>query len=206
MSAISCVTWQSDFLKVLPAVQTHAKIRFRRLRADVREEAIAEASAAACLNFYVAAQQGKLNVLTPGSLSDFSARHVTAGRHVGGRQDAAKDVLSPACRRRHGVTVFSIDDSNRADRGGNDWRQILIADRRTQIPDVAAMRIDFAEWLNTLSRRDRRIVNALAKGDSTMSVAQEFQVTPGRISQLRRQYERSWMSFQGEAGFAAVAA
>ena len=96
--------------------------------------------------------------------------------------------------------------SNRADRGGDDWRQILIADRKASIPDVAATRIDFAEWLKTLSRRDRRIVNALAQGQATMDVAQEFLVTPGRISQLRRQYERSWMSFQGEAGFTAVVA
>jgi hypothetical protein len=96
--------------------------------------------------------------------------------------------------------------SNRADRGGDDWRQILIADRRASIPDVAATRIDFAEWLKTLSRRDRRIVKALAQGEPTMDVAVQFQVSPGRISQLRRQYELSWKSFQGEASSSSVAA
>ena len=44
MSAVpqSSCDWQTGFLAVLPAVETHARIRFRRLNADRREEAIQE--------------------------------------------------------------------------------------------------------------------------------------------------------------------
>jgi hypothetical protein len=39
MSAIPQTSgWQAGFLTMLPAVQTHAKIKFRKLRAEQREE------------------------------------------------------------------------------------------------------------------------------------------------------------------------
>jgi hypothetical protein len=194
--------WQLGFLQILPAVQTHAKIRFRQLPAERREEAVEEAIAAACVNYQLAATQGKLDVVSAGPLADFAVRHVKTGRHVGGHQDAAKDVISPACRRRRRVTVRSIDVAYE----NNGWKMIAIADRRASIPDVAALRIDFSEWLKTLTRRDRRIVNVLAQGHRTMEVAERFRVTPGRISQLRCRFERSWRVFQGDTDSPAAAA
>jgi len=201
--------WQLGFLQILPAVQTHAQIRFRQLRAERREEAIQETIAAACVNYQLAAVQGKLDVVSPGPLADFAVRHVKTGRHVGGSQDGARDVLSRVCQARHGVEVVSSDRHRvpgSLHDGSDGWKMIAIADRRASIPDVAALRIDFADWLKTLTRRDRRIVNVLAQGQRTMEVAQKFKVTPGRISQLRCRFERSWKSFQGETDSPAVVA
>jgi hypothetical protein len=194
--------WQLGFLQILPAVKTHAAIRFRQLRAERREEAIQETIAAACVNYQLAAAQGKLNVVSPGPLADFAVRHVKTGRHVGGHQDAAKDVISPACQRRLRVIVRSIDVAYE----NSGWKQLAVADCRASIPDVAALRIDFSEWLKTLTRRDRQIVDILAQGHRTMEVAERFRVTPGRISQLRCRFERSWRVFQGEGDSPAAAA
>ena len=96
--------WQAGFLAVLPAVQTHAQIQFRRLPAARREEAVQEAVAAACLNYQLAAARGKLAVVRPATLADFAVRHVRTGRHVGGRQDAAKGPVArvPAAAGRAG--------------------------------------------------------------------------------------------------------
>jgi hypothetical protein len=198
--------WHAGFLKVLPAVETHARIRFRRLNADRREEAIQETIAAACLNFQLAAAQGKLNVVHPSSLADFAVRHVRTGRHVGGSQDAARDVMSPVCQRRHGVEVVSIDRDRlpASLRDGTDgWKRIAVADRKANIPDLSAFRIDFAGWLQTLTHRDREIICAFSGGDSTKAVAERFGLSEGRVSQLRRKFERLWHSFQGEAQAAA---
>jgi hypothetical protein len=195
--------WQAGFLRVLPAVQTHAKIRFRKLPADQREEAIQETLAAACMHYQLAAAQGKLHAVRPGPLADFAVRHVRTGRHVGGHQDAAKDVMSPVCHQRHGVHVRSYFVDRSGD-GTDGWRQVAISDRKVPVPDLAAFRIDFARWLKTLSRRDRRIIAAFVEGQSTSSVADRFGVTAGRISQLRRRYEQMWQSFQGEAATCAA--
>ena len=199
MSAVPQVSgWQEGFLAVLPAVQLHAEIQFRRLNADRREEAIAETVAAACVNFQLAAAQGKLNVVYPGSLGDFAVRHVRTGRHVGGAQDAAKDAMSPACHRRYGVRVSRFCESRSAD-VASGWQQAVIADRKVPVPELAAFRIDFSQWLQTCSGRDRSIVTALIAGEQPSEVADRFGISRGRVSQLRRQYEQRWLKFQGEA-------
>jgi hypothetical protein len=83
MSSIPQVTgWQAGFLSMLPAVQTHAMIQFRKLPAEKREEAIAETIAAACTQYQRAAAQGKLHAVRPGMLADFAVRHTRTGRHV----------------------------------------------------------------------------------------------------------------------------
>jgi Helix-turn-helix domain len=201
MSVIPQLSWQQSFLQVLPAVLTHAKIQFRRLGAQRREEAIQETIATACVNYQLAAAQGKLNVVRPGSLADFAVKHVRAGRRVGGHQDAARDVMSPVCQRRHRVEVVSIDHHRlpASLRNGTDgWRQLVLADRKVPVPDLAAFRVDFGQWFQTRSRRDRSIISWLIAGESPSVVADRFGISRGRVSQLRRRYEQEWRTFQGE--------
>jgi hypothetical protein len=182
--------WQAGFLQVLPAVQTHAQIQFRRLPLVHREEAIQEAIAFACVNYRLLAASRNLHVATPATLATYAVNRVRCGRRVGGRQDGAKDVLSPRCHQRHGVQVQSID---------GDWKRMVVADRKASIPDLAAFRIDFACWLSQLAERDRGIIGAFIAGEHGYAVADRFGLSTGRISQLRRRYERDWLAFQGES-------
>jgi transposase-like protein len=48
-----------------------------------------------------------------------------------------------------------------------------------------------------LSAKKRRVAEALAQGDSTNDVADEFGVSAGRVSQLRREFAESWQEFHG---------
>ena len=64
--------------------------------------------------------------------------------------------------------------------------------------DLAAFRIDFPDWLGTLSGRDRRIVEDLAFGERTGDVAVKYGVSPSRISQMRRQLQEGWEAFIGD--------
>jgi hypothetical protein len=82
--------------------------------------------------------------------------------------------------------------------GAAGWRQVAISDRKVPVPDLAAFRIDFARWLKSLCHRDRRIIAALVAGQSGTFVADKFGMTQGRVSQLRRKYERLWAVFHGE--------
>jgi hypothetical protein len=194
-AALSAANWQAGFLTVLPAVQTHAQIRFRKLPAERRADAIEEAIASACVSYRRLATRGRLHEAHPGSVADYAVKFVRTGRHVGGHQDAARDALSPVAQRRYRFCAAGID---RYDRKTEEWRQVAIADRKASIPDLAAFRIDFAHWRRMLSHRDRLIVASLARGDQTSAVADRFGLTPGRISQLRRKYEHLWLTFQGE--------
>jgi len=202
MSTIASIptSWQAGFLSILPAVQKHARMQFRRLPTESREEAIQEAVASACVAYQLLASQGRLHVAYPGTLSDFAVRHVRTGRHVGGKQDTAKDVLSPSCQKRHGVCVQSCCHIPPGGGGVDGWKSQVLSDRRIGVADLAAFRIDFAAFLHALAYRDRRIIAAMVSGERTFAIADRFGLTAGRVSQLRRKYERSWHVFQAEAG------
>jgi RNA polymerase sigma factor (sigma-70 family) len=183
-------------MSVLPTVKTHAKIQFRRLPAEQREDAIQEAIAAACVSYQRLAAQGRLHAARPGTIASFATKHVRSCRHVGGHQDAAKDPMSGVAQARHRFTTRSID---LYDNEAGEWRQIAIADHRNDpIADTAAFRIDYARWLKSLTRRDRRIIAAFTSGETTKAVAGRFGISPGRVSQLRRKYEHLWHIYQGE--------
>jgi len=105
--------------------------------------------------------------------------------------------MSQSCQCRHGVRVLSCDLQHKK-RNCNDWKMLVIADRKIPIPDTAAFRVDFERWLRTLTRRDRKAIRAFIRGDGTGGVVAQIGVSPSRVSQLRRVYERLWEWFQGE--------
>jgi hypothetical protein len=195
-ATIQMPDWQAGFMDVLPVIKTHAEIQFHKLPDVHREEATQEAVAAACVSYCALARKGRLQVAHPSTLATYAIKHVRSGRHVGGHQDAARDVLSPVAHRRHGLRLRSICTDSDCDGG---WQYLLIAGRRVDVGDLAALRIDFRDWVSTFPRRDRRIIGALASGDRTSAVAKRFGITEGRVSQLRRRYERHWSEFQGES-------
>ena len=193
LSSFSAADPGQGFLALLPAVCRHARIRFRRLGSVDREEAVAETVAAAFTGYHRLSGQGQLGQAFVSTLADYATRHTAEGRHIGGHRDAAKDVLSPAAAHRHGVRVFSYDQSRTARSGAGDgWQKQVIEDRRTSVPDLAAFRLDFAAWLAGWSRRERKIIGRMIAGDGTAKVAGRFGITPSRISQLRRKFEKSW--------------
>src|SRR5689334_2718075 len=81
-----------DFLDVLPTVERHARFTFRKCNAVEREEAIAEAVAAAFVSFAELKSRGKNAAMFPSQLATFAALHVKDDRHVGGRR-TSRDVL-----------------------------------------------------------------------------------------------------------------
>jgi len=50
-----------------------------------------------------------------------------------------------------------------------------------------------------LPRYKRRIAETLASSETTKATARKFRVSPGRISQTRRELETAWQEFQGES-------
>jgi hypothetical protein len=207
MSAVPQVScdWQKGFLAVLPAVETHAKIQFRRLPREQRENAVQEAIASAVVAYRRLAARGRLHVAHPSCIAINAVHHVWNGRHVGGCQSGS-DVMSVLCHRRHHVEVVSYDrgrlPASLRD-GAVGWKAIAVEDRKVNIPALAAFRVDFAVWLETLTRRDRLIIGALSGGNGTKSVAEQFRLSEGRVSQLRRKFEQLWRIYQGEAEAAA---
>ena len=62
-------------------------------------------------------------------------------------------------------------------------------------PEQVAFRVDFPRWRAGLGPRNRAVLDALAGGDGTYAVAARFGLSPARVSQLRREFERSWRAY-----------
>ncbi len=185
-----------EFLALKPVLERHAAIWFRNLPAVHREEAIAEALAAAFVSFVRLKAQGKDPVRAfPSRMAAFGVLHVRSGRHVGNAA-SSKDVLSLKAQRRHGFQLKSLDDLRHSRAEG--WQEALRDNRVTPIPDQVAFRIDFGTFLRSLIERDRRLIEFLAVGNSGKQAADRFNLTQGRITQLRRQWCREWYALHGE--------
>jgi hypothetical protein len=186
--------WQPLFLSILPAIQNCIDFAFRQTPAEEREEFTEEALAnvaTACANLVA---QGRADRIYPAALAAFAVRQAREGRKVGGKLNS-HDVLSKYCQRKRQVAVRCLNPSGSLE---SDWRESLIEHRKTPVPEIVAFRIDFPAWLATFPERQQQIALALAAGHTTNYVAQQFGISAGRVSQLRREFSRSWNDFHSE--------
>jgi hypothetical protein len=187
-------TWHVGYLRLLPDIRRQAQIRFRDADPERRAEAIQEIISDTLVAYVRLAELGKEDLAYATPLVTYAAAKFRAGRRVGNRLNV-RDVMSQYCQRRKGVRVERLDHF---DHGAGEWQEIVVEDRQSSPAAIAALRIDFRAWLRTLSARNRRIAETLATGESTAGVARMFDLTAGRVSQLRRTLHDSWCVFVNE--------
>ncbi len=185
--------WNDRFLRLLPTIQKQAEFAFRRIPVERREELVQETIAAAYDMFLRLCRKGKTDLVYATPLTKFAVRHVRAGRRSGSRCNSL-DITSPACRGKRVV----IEQLNRFDHHRGQWRDVLIEDRTAGPAETAAARIDWTAWLDSLSRRHRRIACSLAGGETTGAAARKFRISAARISQLRMWFRENWNQFHEE--------
>lgn len=186
--------WHVHFLAMLPAIEAHARVAFRRLDIEARDDAVQEVIANALVAFVRLVDLEKANVAYPSALARFAVAQFRDGRRVGNRLNI-RDVLSPYAQKRK---RFQVEHLDRFDATRDQWVEAIVEDHRTPVADQVAFRCDFPVWLESLPVRDRQIAQELAVGHSTGEVAKRFGVSPGRISQLRREMHQSWREFQDD--------
>jgi hypothetical protein len=184
----AAVTWQDRFLAMLPEIESRLHNEFRNVDADSREEAVCEGVAHCLISYLRLDEAGRAHVATPFTLVLYGARHVRQGRPAAGRMNP-KDPLSRYGQLENGVHV---------DSKAGVWIEELVLDDQASVSDQVATKLDVGAWFSTLTWRMKQIARDLAFGFSTSEAATKHGVSPGRISQLRRSLERSWLEFQGE--------
>jgi hypothetical protein len=195
---------------VLPRVERHGRVHFRFLpSAERREEAIAEMIGLTWKWFARLARRGKDATRFASALATFSARAVHSGRRVCG-QERAGDVLSAVAQRRRGFAVEPLPSSTATphehryatpygQRRQDAFEERLRDNTVTPVFDQVQFRVDFGTWLRTLRGRERRLIRAMARGERTKDLSRRFAVSPARISQLRREFQRGWSKFCGDS-------
>ncbi|MCC7424021.1 MAG: hypothetical protein IT428_27465 [Planctomycetaceae bacterium] len=191
VGTVSPPTSYDGFLKLLPAIRADVRFAFRQLMADAHEEATQEAVANAFVAYARLADQGRSHIAAATPLARFAVAQVRAGRMVGTRFNV-RDVSSVSCCQRKGVQLERLD---RWDERKECWQEALVEDRNCTPAELAASRIDFEDWLQTLPSRKRQIALKLAEGERTRDVARVFGLSPARISQLRSELHTAWEEF-----------
>jgi hypothetical protein len=194
--------WHARFMGMLPAVVRTAQISFRKVRPELRQELIQEVIANSLVAYARLVELRREDAAFPSALARFAVAQVRAGRRVGNRL-CNREVLSEYAQREKGFFVERLDHFDDEE---SCWEEILVEDGRATPADLAASRIDFAQWLREMPGRIRRIAKCLATGESTLSAAGRFALSPARISQFRRELRTSWLAFQGELPAATAGA
>ena len=186
--------WHRAFLEMLPKIEEYAQYWFRHLQGDDRDEAVQAVSANACQAYARLVERGCADQATWSSLTKFAIRQVQSGRRVGSSLNV-RDVTSRHCQLKKQLRVqnlYAWDDE------AQEWTEMIVEDRHQTPADLAAFRIDFRAFLRSLSRRNCRIALRMAQGHSTRWIAKTFQLSSGRISQLRRELADAWQQFHAE--------
>jgi hypothetical protein len=186
---------QETFLcSVLPRVVAHGRVYFRHLRsAELKEEYIAEMVALAWKWHLRLAERGKDSTRFPTALASFAARAVRSGRRACG-QERGRDALSPSAQRRHGFAVGKLlpDCSSLND---SVLDEALVDNTQSPVVAQVCFRCDFPNWRASRTERDRRIIDELLAGERARDVADKFGLSPGRVSQMRRELHDDWERF-----------
>ncbi len=201
---------EERFLQILPKIEMHGRIFFRHVKCrQTRDEAIAEMVALAWKWFVRLANRGKDVAEFPVTFCRYAGFAVKSGRRLCG-QEKPKDVMSPVAQKLRGFKVESLPVSFRTaqenlygsphgQREHDAFEERLQDNTITPVPEQAAFRIDFPDWLKSWSERDRRIIRDMMKGERTFDLSQKYGCSPGRISQKRQQFKEEWDRFCGDA-------
>jgi hypothetical protein len=183
-----------DFLLILRRIEIHAEISFRSVRCHhQRDDAISE-TIALCFHWFLRLRaRGKKPELFPSILASYAVRAVRSGRRLCG-QERAKDALSSVARVRHGFRVEPFPEFDTYEQE-NEAIDALRDNHRTPPDEQAAFRNDFPAWLSRLTSRKKAIALDMAMGHGTQHLAAAHNVSPARISQLRREFFENWTEF-----------
>jgi hypothetical protein len=208
-NALSVDQPHARFLALLPRLERHARVTFRGLRRPGRQEDAVQEVPALCRQWFLRlTERGRDAAAFASALAGYAARAGRSGRRLCGTE-RAREVLSPVAQRKGGFRVEHLPASTHSP------HEQLYATPRGQAPldaleerlrdntltpllDQVVFRLDFPAWLRTLTGRERRLVRALARGERTQDLSREFDLSPGRVSQLRRAFRDAWLRFHGE--------
>lgn len=199
----------AQFEALLPRLERHGQVYFRHVKCRSRQQdCIAEMIGLVWQWLVRLAEKGKDGFRFPMVLANFAARAVNSGRRVAG-MERARDALSPVAQQWQRFFVESLPIAPRvpfenlyAQPHGQErqdaWEERLRDNTVTPIPVQVQFRIDFPAWLQTLTTRERRMVRAMAQNERTKDLSRHFELSPGRISQMRREFMEDWRRYCGD--------
>src|SRR5262249_19344197 len=147
-----------DFELAVPRIELHGRVVFRGLKCcETREDCIAE-MVALCWKWWLRLyRDGKDPTQFVSALSTYSARQGRDGKKMCGQR--SKDVMSERAQQCHRFSVGTLEEA-------------LTDNIQTPVPEQVWFRLDFPQWLGTLSERNREPALEMALGHHTEALAE----------------------------------
>jgi hypothetical protein len=185
---------QASFIAlVLPRILSHGHVQFRAIRCPQRRaDALQDMIGLAWSWHLRLAERGKDATAFPTALASYAARAVRSGSRLAG-QERANDVLSPVAQQRNHFFVGKLPDFETL--SDHPVCEALQDNTRSTPDEIVCFKLDFLAWLDSLSQRDRGMVEDLMIGERTGDVANKYKMSAARISQKRREFRRDWQIF-----------
>ena len=192
-SVLDLQDMQARFMAMVPQIQRRAQRAFRACTAELREEIVAEVVADCFIWYRRLVELGRINDAHANALAHYSIKRIASGVQVGCRRNRF-DTASRYARLKTGMRREPL---YWRDSDTGEWHEMLLEAPGASPADLAAARIDIRHWFSTLSIRNRAIAVALAAGERTHRVAEQFGLSSGRIAQMRREFAKSWLALHG---------
>lgn len=181
------------FLAHLPEIQSRCRAAVARLRAERREEAAAEVTAAVFKAAVHAARKGMLDRVTPYYAVLFAVRQLRQGRRVAGY--SSTDVTSEAAqiKGRAAVSPLPTGGVARTSASSGSLSDELADRRRHADPyEQARQNLDYPQILerervSTKGRKLFEMLSAVRGRGQGKQIAQALNVSEARVCQLKRQ-------------------
>jgi hypothetical protein len=177
---VSLDTVRDSFTQQLPTMEKAARRRFGGLPPEARQEAVANALALTWMFVFRLALKGRAE--EPGIFNSclwYAVKQTREGRTPQGCPKA-KDAFH---QRRFGRARFEELNAEQ------------FVGRFTPVFDQVSFRLDVPAFLATLNDRQRKMAVDLAGGMSTTEAAEKYRLSPGRISQFRREFKELFDEF-----------
>lgn len=186
----------ANFLTIVPVIERVARRKLHFIADhDTRADIVADVVAVCWKWFQRLAEKDRDARRFSTKLAYLAIRFVLCGRRVWG-SESLRDPMSMRARLRHGLRLQQLQEHGSYDEP--EWQEALHDNTQTPVPDQAAFRQDFPSWLRRLGSHKRRIVEKMLMGERTSDLSLRFGVSPGRVSQLRREFEAGWRQFHGD--------
>lgn len=183
-----------QWARVEPGIERVLRKAFGGMRD--RDQADELTQAARCLAFGMVRRlvvRDRIDRLFPGAIAWYAVRQARCGRDLTGiKRHARLAITSPSLNQ-----VAREDEGLGCRRPGDHLDPMtLIIDTQGREPcEEVAFREAWNRWMNGMSRGKAKIYRMLAIGERTQDVAATTGMTPGRISQLRREAWCEWRTW-----------
>lgn len=161
---------------VASAIQRARRLALKRFRFDPDREEKAQDAESVAWEFAITAPIEA----TPCTIARFAVRQVAISRQF---RQSTRSIDGPTDPRQAAKPVRKSLGSLKVVAPGDNPA------------DVACFWLTFPDWLKSLSLRNRQVALAMIQGEPGHLIAERFNLSTARVSQLRRELQEDWEVF-----------